>query len=82
MQAEARDAVCSGCSLTTCVCCPVLLLQNIRPEARTYNAIISTCNGAGRYSEVRIEHVFEWLRALCEVAPTASSLSLPAVGRI
>lgn len=33
-------------------------LQNIKPEARTYNAIISTCNAAGRYAEaVRVHKV-------------------------
>lgn len=30
-------------------------LQNLRPEARTYNAIIATCNGAGRYAEVGLQ---------------------------
>lgn len=42
----------------TCAAFPAFLLilpQNIRPEARTYNAIISTCNGAGRFAEVRVE---------------------------
>lgn len=36
-------------------CLAVVVLQNIRPEARTYNAIISTCNGAGHYAEVSSE---------------------------
>jgi pentatricopeptide repeat protein len=52
---------------TSPACCPpaphpFLLctspLQNIKPEARTYNAIISTCNAAGRYAEaVRVHKV-------------------------
>lgn len=31
-------------------------LQSIKPETRTYNAIISTCNAAGRYAEAAHVH--------------------------